>query len=214
MTDNKDELSDEVVRKMVVKDSVSRLQQELSRCQSVYSEKEIGEMTRYQLVGLVTLLRQMNHSTSSCKNKISDFNPKNATFFEDDNVNKERSQSLSEVADSGVGSLDMPRFGISQLMSHSLASTRDDVAVKLELMQFQMKLDRDEKERVRVEKERIRDDRERKDKIDREDRERIRKEEMDERERVRKEEKDYKDRVRKEEKADKEKKEEEDREMK
>src|SRR6267154_856660 len=175
MAENKDELSDEVVRKMVVKDSVSRLQQELSRCQSVYSEKEIGEMTKYQLVGLVTLLRQMNHSTASCKNKVTDFNPKNATFFEDDNVTKDRSQSLSEVADSGVGSLDMPRFGISQLMSHSLASTRDDVVAKLELMQMQMKLDSDEKER------------------NREERDRIRKEEMDERERVRREDKEERD---------------------
>src|SRR6267154_916561 len=198
MAENKDELSDEVVRKMVVKDSVSRLQQELSRCQSVYSEKEIGEMTKYQLVGLVTLLRQMNHSTASCKNKVTDFNPKNATFFEDDNVTKDRSQSLSEVADSGVGSLDMPRFGISQLMSHSLASTRDDVVAKLELMQMQMKLDRDEKER------------------NREERDRIRKEEMDERERVRKEDKeerDLKEKKDKEERDLKEKKEKEEKEQ-
>src|SRR6267154_564882 len=190
MLEVKGDLSESVVRKSVVKDSDSRLQAELSLCQTVYGENEIKGMSRYQLVGLVTLLRLMNKATTSCKTVIKDFNPKNASFSEDDNTKIGRSQSVSDVDVSGEGTSKSSKLAVSQPVSVSLASHKNDLVARLELLQLDLKQEREDKERKdrldREERERIGEDRERKERLDREERERIR----EEKERIRREEKE------------------------
>src|SRR6266516_3762520 len=81
------DLSDRKLRSLVQKDDTSRLRSELIEligCQSVLKPEEIEDMKRSSLVGYVTLLRHLNNFTSSCRNKIVDFDHDDADVFEED----------------------------------------------------------------------------------------------------------------------------------
>ena len=73
--DKAEELSDRRMRLIVKKDSDSRLKSELIGSQSILTPDEVNNLSRASLVGYVTLLRQLNKSTNSCRNKIDDFDP-------------------------------------------------------------------------------------------------------------------------------------------
>src|SRR5437867_5230362 len=79
-----DDLSDKSIRRIVKKDSDSRLRTELLGCQSILTQIEIDSLPRATLVGYVTLLRQLNKAPTSCRNKITDFDPKNSKIMESD----------------------------------------------------------------------------------------------------------------------------------
>src|SRR6267154_1720115 len=132
----------------------------------------------------------MNKATTTYKTLVKDFNPKNATFCEDDNAKIGRSQSVSNVDVGGEGTSKSSKLAFSQPVSLSLASAKDDLVARLELLQIDLKLEREDRERKdrldREERERIGEDRERKERLDREERERIR----EEKERIRREEKE------------------------
>ena len=74
-TDTTEDLSDRSMRLIVKKDSDSRLKSELIGSQSILTPEEVNDLSRASLVGYVTLLRQLNKSTNSCRNKIDDFDP-------------------------------------------------------------------------------------------------------------------------------------------
>src|SRR6267154_1646463 len=132
------DLSDKVVRRIVSKDDNSRLQHELSLCQSKLSEDDIKKLQRYQLIGFVTLLRQLNKATTSCRNKIDSFDPDTAVLHPRDNDSTGMSLSCSSIDDveEGGGTKSSSKsLVISDPVSHSLTSTKDSSAVSFELLQ-------------------------------------------------------------------------------
>src|SRR6267154_434210 len=209
MSDPKLDLSDQVLRRTVSKDDDARLRHELSVCQSLMSKEEIDQLQRYELIGYVTLLRQMNKMTTSCRNVITGFDPTKAILHPKDNDLKGRSQSCSDNTESELGGATASSSGvgkqlvISDQLSHSITATKDDSSARLELLLLTLeknrdiKEERDKKEREeRDERDRRRDkeakeereqkerDRERKDRLDREEQERVKKEEREELDRV------------------------------
>src|SRR6267154_836610 len=131
------DLSDKVVRRIVSKDDYSRLQHELSLCQSKLSEDDIKKLQRYQLIGFVTLLRQLNKATTSCRNKIDSFDPDTAVLHPKDNDSTGTSLSCSSIDDveEGGAKSSSKTLVISDPVSHSLTSTKDSPAVSFELLQ-------------------------------------------------------------------------------
>src|SRR6267154_2302431 len=222
MTDPKLDLSDQAVRRIVSKDDDLRLRHELSVSQSSINREEIDQLERYELVGYVTLLRQLNKMTTSCRNVIAGFDPSKAVLHPKDNDLKGRSQSCSDNTESELGGATASSSGvgkslvISDQVSHSVISTKDDSSARLELLLLSLeksrkeerddKEERDRKDREdRDERDRLR---ERKERLDREELERIKKEEREERERVRerkeKSDREELERVRKEEREERE----------
>src|SRR3989442_10483975 len=100
-----DDLSDKIIRRIVKKDSDSRLRAELLGCQSILTQTQIDSLPRATLIGYVTLIRQLNKTSISCRNKVPNFDPKNSKIFEDDNEASAKSQSLSDDLISGEGSV-------------------------------------------------------------------------------------------------------------
>src|SRR6267154_111500 len=207
MSDPKLDLSDQVLRRTVSKDYDARLWHELSVCQSSMGKEEIDHLQRYELIGYVTLLRQMNKMTMSCRNVITGFDPTKAILYPKDNDLKGRSQSCSDNTESELGGATASSSGvekqlvISDQLSHSITATKDDSSARLELLLLtleknrEIKEERDKKEREeRDERDRRRDkedkeerqqkerDRERKDRLDREEQERVKKEELKDKE--------------------------------
>src|SRR3989442_955412 len=80
-TDKAEDLSDRRMRLIVKKDSDSRLKSELIGSQSILTPEEVNDLSRASLVGYVTLLRQLNKCTNSCRNTIDDFDPQKSNFL-------------------------------------------------------------------------------------------------------------------------------------
>src|SRR3989441_2834112 len=213
MEDKGVDLSDKSIRRIVKKDSDSRLKTELLGCQSILTQIEIDSLPRATLVGYVTLLRQLNKAPTSCRNKITDFDPKNSKIMESDSEELAKSKSLSDDLISGEGST----LSKSHTMTQSIGPTSEssDIAKGIELliaMQRDERIEREHKEKEyrderwhfereeRQERERIREDR----RIERETKERKDKEEKEAKEQRIKEERETKERKDKEERETKE----------
>src|SRR6059036_3042830 len=96
MDETAEDLSDKRTRLIVKKDLDSRFKAELIGGQSILSSEEINDHSRASLVGYVTLLRQLNKSTISCRNKIDDFDPQKSKIYGDDDNDTARSKSVSD----------------------------------------------------------------------------------------------------------------------
>src|SRR3989442_3814827 len=232
MDPKSDDLSDKTIRRIVKKDSVSRLRTELLGCQSLLTQIEIDSLSRATLVGYVTLIRQLNKSSNACRNKIPDFDPKNSIISEGDDEEIAKSKSLSDDLILGEGSSLSKSHTMIQSIGPTIEST-SDIAKSIDFliaMQREERIERQRKEELKKLKERelleLRDrkekellelkekkerelieTRERKEKEDRDERWRIEREDKKERERVREErriEREERDRKDKEEKEAKE----------
>ena len=184
-----DDLSDMTIRRIVKKDSDSRLRTELLGCQSLLTQIEIDSLPRATLVGYVTLIRQLNKSSNSCRNKISDFDPKNSKISEGDNEELAKSKSVSDDLILREGSI----LSKSHIITQSIGPTSEssEIAKSIEFliaMQRDERIERQRKEELKENKEReLLELRERKDKDDRDERWRIEREEKKERELMREE---------------------------
>src|SRR5207247_6912067 len=98
-----EDLSDQRMRLIVKKDSDTRLRSELVGSQSILTPEEINDLSRASLVGYVTLLRQLNKSTTSCRNVNYDFDPKQSKINSDDNNDSARSKSVLDDRSSREG---------------------------------------------------------------------------------------------------------------
>src|SRR3989442_1778540 len=144
-----DDLSDKTIRRIVKKDSDSRLRTELLGCQSILTQIEIDSLPRATLVGYVTLLRQLNKAPTSCRNKITDFDPKNSKIVDGDNEELAKSKSFSDDLISGEGST----LSKSHTMTQSIGPTSEssDMAKGIELliaMQRDERIERQRKEEL------------------------------------------------------------------
>src|SRR5437867_8899964 len=205
--DQIEDLSDQRMRLIVKKDSDIRLRSELIGSQSILTPDEIIDLSRSSLVGYVTLLRQLNKSTTSCRNVIDDFDPKQSKIISDDNNDSARSKSVSDDRSSREGPISIGGLVQSQIMTQSIGSTTDTPGI-VKSIDYLITLQREE----RIEKERQL-------KEEKVEKERQLKQERIEKEIKEKEEKaeiqrlfDLKEKREKEEKADKEKREKEERE--
>src|SRR5437867_7465289 len=201
MDTKSDDLSDKTIRRIVKKDSVSRLRTELLGCQSILTQLEIDSLSRAELVGYVTLIRQLNKSSTSCRNKIPDFDPRNSIISEGDEEEIAKSKSVSDDLILREGS----SLSKSHTMTQSIGSTIEftsDIAKSIDFliaMQREERIERQRKEdqkelkdrellELKEKKEReLIETRERKEKEDRDERWRIEREDKKERERVREE---------------------------
>src|SRR3989441_3389780 len=217
--DKAEELSDRRMRLIVKKDSDSRLKAELIGSQSILTPDEVNNLSRASLVGYVTLLRQLNKSTNSCRNKIDDFDPQNSKICSDDDNDTARSKSVSDDKSLREGPISIAGLVQSQIMTQSIGSTTDTSSIvkSIDYLIALQREERIEKERhlkeEKEERERLYDLRERKEKEHKAEKERLLelkerqlKEEKAEKERQLKEEKAEKERQLKEEKAEKERK--------
>ena len=91
--------------------------------------EEFNDLSRASLVGYVTLLRQLNKSTTSCRNKIEDFNSQDAKIVSDDNNDSARSKSVSDDRSSREGPISISGLVQSQVMTQSLGSTTDTLSL-------------------------------------------------------------------------------------
>src|SRR5437867_2520459 len=204
--DQVEDLSDQRMRLIVKKDSDTRLRSELIGSQSILTPEEVNNLSRATIVGYVTLLRQLNKSTTSCRNVIDDFDPKQSKIYSDDNNDSARSKSVSDDK-SREGPISLSGLVQSQVMTQSIRSTTDTLGI-VKSIDYLITLQREE----RIEKERQL-------KEEKVEKERQLKQERIEKEIKEKEEKaeiqrlfDLKEKREKEEKADKEKREKEERE--
>ncbi len=169
------DLTDKRLRALVRKDDTSRLRSELIGCQSILKPDEIEDLNRSSLVGYVTLLRRLNNSTSSCRNKIVDFNPDDADVFEEDGKEIKKTSSVSqEVTSGGGGATSSLNLEVSEPMTQSINPSIDSSSVirSIELLittQMADKIERDRQDRQdRLDKEQLREEREAKRKEERE----------------------------------------------
>src|SRR5437867_2041087 len=226
--DQVEDLSDQRMRLIVKKDSDTRLRSELIGSQSILTPEEVNNLSRATLVGYVTLLRQLNKSTTSCRNVIDDFDPKQSKINSDDNNDSARSKSVSDDK-SREGPISLSGLVQSQVMTQSIGSTTDTLGIVKsidELINLQREKRREKERELKEEKEereRLYDLRERKEREHKAEKERLLelKENKEKQERIEKEIKekeekaeiqrlfDLKEKREKEEKADKEKKEKE-----
>src|SRR3989441_4520079 len=176
------------MRLIVKMDSDSRLRSELIGSQSILTPEEVNDLSRASLVGYVTLLRQLNKSTNSCRNKIDDFDPQKSNFFSDDDNDTARSKSVSDDKSSREGPISISGLVQSQIMTQSIGSTTDTSSI-VKSIDYLITLQREE----RIEKERQL-------KEERIEKERQLKEEKEERERLY----DLRERKEREHKAEKE----------
>src|SRR6266516_4914078 len=160
------DMTDKRLRALVRKDDTSRLRSELIGCQSILKPDEIEDLNRSSLVGYVTLLRCINNSTSSCRNKIVDFNPDDADVFEDDEKEIKKTSSVSqEVTSGGGGARSSLNLEVSEPMTQSINPFIDSSSVirSIELLITMQMADRIERDRQdhqdKLDKERLREDR-------------------------------------------------------
>src|SRR5437867_368696 len=125
MDTKSDDLSDKTIRRIVKKDSVSRLRTELLGCQSLLTQIEIDSLSRATLVGYVTLMRQLNKSSNACRNKIPDFDPMNSIISEGDDEEIAKSKSLSDDLILGEGSSLSKSHTMTQSIGPTIESTSD-----------------------------------------------------------------------------------------
>src|SRR2546425_1205081 len=203
-----DDLKDKVIRRIVKKDSDSRLRTELLGCQSILTQIEIDSLPRATLIGYITLIRQLNKASTSCRNKISDFDPKNSKILESDNEENAKSKSLSDDLILGEAST----LSKSHTMTQSIGPTSEssDITKSIELliaMQREERIERQRKEELKeIREKELLEIRDRKEKEERDDRLRIEREDKQERERIREDrriEREARDRKDKEEKETK-----------
>src|SRR2546425_4896216 len=204
--DKAEELSDRRMRLIVKKDSDSRLKAELIGSQSILTPDEVNNLSRASLVGYVTLLRQLNKSTNSCRNKIDDFDPQNSKICSDDDNDTARSKSVSDDKSLREEPISISGLVQSQVMTQSIGSTTDTSSIgkSIDYLIALQREERIEKERQlkeeKEERERLYDLRERKEKEHKAEKERL----LELKERQLKEEKAEKERQLNEEKAEKE----------
>src|SRR3989442_13325178 len=181
------DLSDKTIRRIVKKDSISRLRTELLGCQSLLTQIEIDSLPRATLVGYVTLIRQLNKSSNACRNKIPDFDPKNSIISEGDDEEIAKSKSLSDDLILGEAST----LSKSHTMTQSIGPTSEssDITKSIELliaMQREERIERQRKEKLKeIREKELLEIRDRKEKEERDDRLRIEREDKQERERIR-----------------------------
>ena len=183
--DQVEDLSDQRMRLIVKKDSDTRLRSELIGSQSILTPEEVNNLSRATLVGYVTLLRQLNKSTTSCRNVIDDFDPKQSKINSDDNNDSARSKSVSDDK-SREGPISLSGLVQSQVMTQSIGSTTDTLGI-VKSIDYLITLQREERE----ERQRLLDLKERQLKEEKEERERL----YDLRERKEKEHKAEKERL-------------------
>src|SRR3989441_6508198 len=167
------------MRLIVKMDSDSRLRSELIGSQSILTPEEVNDLSRASLVGYVTLLRQLNKSTTSCRNIIDDFDPKQSKIFSDDDNDSARSKSVSDDRSSREGPLSISGLVQSQVMTQSIGSTTDTLSI-VKSIDYLITLQREE----RIERERVLELKERQLKEEKAERERRMKEEKSEKERL------------------------------
>src|SRR6266516_4877154 len=149
------DMTDKRLRALVRKDDTSRLRSELIGCQSILKPEEIEDLNRSSLVGYVTLLRRLNNSTSSCRNKIVDFNPDDADVFEEDGKEIKKTSSVSqEVTSGGGGATSLLNLEVSEPMTQSINPFIDSSSVirNIKLLITTQMADKIEKERLREDK--------------------------------------------------------------
>src|SRR3989442_1414747 len=196
-----DDLSDKIIRRIVKKDSDSRLRAELLGCQSLLTQTEIDSLPRATLVGYVRLIRQLNKSSISCRNKIPDFDPKNSKISDVDDEEVAKSKSLSDDIILGEESI----LSKSHTMTQSIGPTNEssDIVRSIDFliaMQREERIERQRKEDLKEIKDKeLLEMRERKETEERNERWRIEREDKKERERV-KEEKEAREQKEKDEK--------------
>src|SRR5437867_7930086 len=166
--DKAEELSDRRMRLIVKKDSDSRLRSELIGSQSILTPDEINDLSRASLAGYVTLLRQLNKSTTSCRNVIDEFDPKQSKIISDDNNDSARSKSVSDDRSSREGPISIGGLVQSQIMTQSIGSTTDTPGI-VKSIDYLITLQREERE----ERQRLLDLKERQLKEEKEERERL-----------------------------------------
>src|SRR3989442_233657 len=147
-TDKTEDLSDRRMRLIVKKDSDSRLKSELIGSQSILTPDEVNDLSRASLVGYVTLLRQLNKSTNSCRNKIDDFDPQKSKICSDDDNDTARSKSVSDDKSLREGPISIAGLVQSQIMTQSIGSTTDTSSI-VKSIDYLIALQREE----RIEKE-------------------------------------------------------------
>src|SRR5437867_4065073 len=200
-----DDLSDKIIRRIVKKDSDSRLRAELLGCQSLLTQTEIDSLPRATLVGYVTLIRQLNKSSISCRNKIPDFDPKNSKISDVDDEEVAKSKSLSDDIILGEGSI----LSKSHTMTQSIGPTNESSDI-VRSIDFLLTMQREE----RIERQRKEDLKEIKDKELLEMRERKETEERNERWRIEREDKKERERVKEERRIEREDRDRKDKEAK
>src|SRR5437867_3183438 len=215
--DRTEDFSDQRMRLIVKKDSDTRLRSELIGSQSILTPDEINDLSRASLVGYVTLLRQLNKSTTSCRNVIDDFDPKQSKINSDDNNDSARSKSVSDDRLSREGPVSLSGLVQSQVMTQSIGPTTDTLGIVKSIdylitlqreerieKERQLKEERIEKERQlkeeKEERERLYDLRERKEREHKAEKERLLelKENKEKQERIEKENKEKQERIEKE----------------
>src|SRR5437867_7303183 len=178
-TDKAEDLSDRRMRLIVKKDSDSRLKSELIGSQSILTPDEVNNLSRASLVGYVTLLRQLNKSTNSCRNKIDDYDPQNSKICSDDDNDTARSKSVSDDKSLREGPISISGLVQSQVMTQSIGSTTDTLSIvkSIDYLITLQREERIEKERQlkeeKEERERLYGLRERKEKKEKAERERL-----------------------------------------
>src|SRR2546425_7851046 len=211
--DKAEELSDRRMRLIVKKDSDSRLKSELIGSQSILTPDEVNNLSRASLVGYVTLLRQLNKSTNSCRNKIDEFDPQNSKICSDDDNDTARSKSVSDDKSLREGPISISGLVQSQVMTQSIGSTTDTSSIvkSIDYLIALQREERIEKERhlkeEKEERERLYDLRERKEKEHKAEKERLLelKENKEKQERIERENKEKQERIERENKEKEEK---------
>src|SRR5437867_2395714 len=210
------EFSDKKVRVIVKKDTDERLRSELIGCQSILSCEEVNDLPRSSLVGYVTLLRQLNKSTLSCRNKILELNPQDSKIIPDDSKELLKSKSVS---DDREGATSVSSLVQSQVVTQTIWPTTDSsiviksidylIALQKEEREerdkmFLLKEKKDKEEKLEKEKKDKEEklEKEKKDKEEKLEKELKRKEEMEEKAKAN----EMKEKKEKEEKLEKEKK--------
>src|SRR3989442_12438294 len=176
--DQTEDLSDQRMRLIVKKVSDTRLRSELIDSQSILTPEEVNDLSRDSLVGFITLLRQLNKSTTSCRNVIDDFDPKQSKINSDDNNDSARSKSVSDDK-SREGPISKAGLVQSQVMTQSIGSTTDTLGI-VKSIDYLITLQREERE----ERQRLLELKENKEKEERIEKERQWKVEKEERERL------------------------------
>src|SRR3989441_295957 len=142
MEGQSEELSDKKVRMIVKKDTDERLRSELIGCQSILSCGEVNDLPRSSLVGYVTLLRQLNKSTLSCRNKILEFNPQDSKIILDDSKELLKSKSVSGDRE---GATSVSSLVQSQVVTQTIWPTTDS-SIVIKSIDYLIALQKEERE--------------------------------------------------------------------
>src|SRR2546425_7762027 len=166
MEGKSEEFSDKTVRTIVKKDTDERLRSELIGCQSILSCEEVNDLPRSSLVGYVTLLRQLNKSTLSCRNKISEFNPQDSKIIQDDSKELGRSKSVSDDREEATSVSSLVQ---SQVLTQTIWPKTDSSTVMKsnEYLMALQKEETDERDKLFL----LRESKEKEEKLDKEKKE-------------------------------------------